>query len=248
MAIKKILMTRSGKKFYVSSTDADFHSQFGFVSKDQLEKEDGSTVSTNTGKEFNMFSPGFLDHYKKIKRDAQIIPLKDIGIIISETGINHESKILDSGSGSGALCCFLAKIAKKVVSYELREDFFEVASSNKEMLGLSNLTIKNRNVYTELEDEDTGFDVFTLDVPEPWEAVSSAQKALRPGGFLVSYSPSVPQVADFVNAIKQNENFVFIKTMEIIEREWEVHERKVRPKTAAIGHSGFLSFARKVTK
>ena len=90
-------------------------------------------------------------------------------------------------------------------------------------------------------------DIITLDVPEPWNAVENCAKALKPGGFIVSYSPSVPQVADFVSSIKKNENFVYIKTVEISEREWEVDERKVRPKSQGIGHSGFLSFARKVT-
>ena len=84
-------------------------------------------------------------------------------------------------------------------------------------------------------------------LPEPWKAIENCSKALKPGGFLVSYSPSVPQVADFVNSIKKNESFVYLKTCEISEREWEVEERKVRPKSAAIGHSGFMSFARKVT-
>ena len=64
---------------------------------------------------------------------------------------------------------------------------------------------------------------------------------------MVSYSPSIPQVIDFVNAVRKNESFVYLKTVEIIEREWEVEERRVRPKSKGIGHSGFLSFARKVT-
>ena len=90
MAIKKILMAKSGKKFYVSNSDADFHNQYGFVSKDQLSQKDGSAITTNTGQELNIFSPSFIDRYRKIKRDAQIIPLKDIGVIIAETGINNE--------------------------------------------------------------------------------------------------------------------------------------------------------------
>ena len=83
-------------------------------------------------------------------------------------------------------------------------------------------------------------------MPEPWNALDNCSKALKIAGFLVSYSPSVPQVADFVNALRKKENFIYLKTVEITEREWEVEERKVRPKSKGIGHSGFLSFARKV--
>lgn len=246
MAISKILMTKQGRKFYAKENE-DIHTQYGFIRKEELKKaKEGELVKSNTGREFHLFSPTFIDLYRRIKRDAQIIPLKDIGFIIAETGINTESKVLDAGSGSGALACFLASIAKDVITYEIREDFIEIVKSNIEFLGLKNIKIKKKNIYEEMEEKN--IDVLILDVPEPWKAVENCSKALKPGGFLVSYSPSVPQVADFVNALRKNENFIYLKTCEVTEREWEVEERKVRPKSASIGHSGFMSFARKVTQ
>jgi len=244
-AIKKILMTKQGRKFYAKDTNQDLHTQYGFVKKEDLKKaKDGNLLKSNTNTEFYIFNPYFIDLYRKIKRDAQIIPLKDIGLIIAETGITKESRILDSGSGSGALACFMASIAKEVITYEIREDFIEIVKSNIMFLGLKNITVKNKNAYNEIDDKN--IDVIILDLPEPWNALESCSKALKVGGFLVSYSPSIPQVADFVNLLRKNENFIYLKTSEIIEREWEVEERRVRPKSKGIGHSGFLSFARKV--
>ena len=202
-------------------------------------------LKSNTNKEFYIFNPQFIDLNRKIKRDAQIIPLKDIGFIIAETGINKSSKVLDAGSGSGALACFLAATAKEVVTYEIREVFIEIVKSNIEFLGLKNVKIKNKDIYKEIDDKN--IDVVILDLPEPWNAIENCAKALKPGGFLVSYSPSIPQIADFVNAIRKNEDFVYLKSLEITEREWEVEDRKVRPKSKGLGHSGFLTFARKVT-
>jgi len=246
-AIKKILVTKQGRKFYAKDLNQDLHTQYGFIRKEELKQaKEGDLLKTNTNKEFFIFTPSFIDLYRKIKRDAQIIPLKDIGLIIAETGLNKKSRVLDAGSGSGALACFLASIAKEIVSYEIREDFIEIVKSNIEFLGLKNIKIKNKNIYNEIDDRN--IDVIILDVPEPWNALENCSKALKIGGFLVSYSPSVPQVADFVNAVKKNENFVYLKTSEVVEREWEVEERKVRPKSKSIGHSGFLSFARKVSK
>ena len=243
-SINKILMTRQGKKFFAKGNE-DLHTQYGFVSKDDLAKaKDGDILKSNTGREFFSFTPSFIDLYRKIKRDAQIIPLKDIGVIIAETGINRESKVLDAGSGSGALACFLAAISKKVVTYEIREDFIKIVEKNIQLLELKNIEIKRKNIYEDIEDKD--IDVTILDLPEPWKAIENCSKALNVGGFLVSYSPSVPQVADFVNALRKNDDFIYIKTVEITEREWEVEERKVRPKSKGLGHSGFLSFARKV--
>ena len=246
-SIKKILIAKNGKKFYAKDLENDLHTQYGFVKKDELKKSgDGDSVKSNTGKDFFIFAPSFIDVYRKIKRDAQIIPLKDVGYIISETGINRESVILDAGAGSGALSCFLAGIAREVITYEIREDFIEIVNKNIDFLNLKNIKVKNKNIYQDIDEKN--IDVVTLDVPEPWNAIENCAKALKPGGFIVSYSPSVPQVADFVNSIKKNDSFVYLKTVEISEREWEVEDRKVRPKSQGIGHSGFLSFARKVTK
>ena len=243
--IKKVLITKQGKKFYVKSTDADFHTEFGYIKKEELRKaKEGSILRSNTNKEFFIFNPYFIDLYRKIKRDAQIIPLKDIGLIIAETGINKKSRVLDAGSGSGALACFLASIAKEVVTYEIREDFIEIVKKNIEFLGLKNIKIKKKDIYEEIEEKN--MNVVTLDVPEPWKALENCSKALKFGGFLVSYSPSVPQVIDFVNAVRKHEGFVYLKTSEMIEREWEVEERRVRPKSKGLGHSGFLSFVRKI--
>ena len=243
-SIKKVLVTRQGRKFFARDNE-DLHTQYGFITKDELKKaKDGDLLKSNTNKEFFVFTPVFIDLYRKIKRDAQIIPLKDVGVIISETGINKESKVLDAGAGSGALACFLAGIAREVVTYEIREDFIEIVKSNIEFLGLKNVKIKNKNIYDEIDDKN--IDVIVLDVPEPWNAIENCSKALKVGGFLVSYSPSVPQVADFVNALRKNEDFIYLKTVEITEREWEVEERKIRPKSKGLGHSGFLSFARKI--
>lgn len=246
MGIKKVLITKEGRKFYAKELGKDLHTQYGFIKKEEMNKsKEGSLLKSNTNKEFFIFNPSFIDLYRKIKRDAQIIPLKDIGLIIVETGINKKSRVLDAGSGSGALACFLAAIAKEVITYEIRDDFIEIVKSNIEFLGLKNIKIKKKDIYKEIDDKN--IDVVVLDLPEPWNAIEACSRALKPGGFLASYSPSVPQVADFVNAVRKNESFVYLKTAEITEREWEVEERRVRPKSTGIGHSGFLSFARKVT-
>ena len=245
MTIKKVLITKQGKKFYARDLNQDLHTQYGFIKKEDLIKsKEGDLLKSNTNREFFIFNPSFIDLYRKIKRDAQIIPLKDIGLIIAETGINRESRILDAGSGSGALACFLASIAKEVTTYEIREDFIEIVKSNIEFLGLKNIKIKNKDIYKDIYDKN--IDVIILDVPEPWNALENCAKALKAGGFLVSYSPSIPQVTDFVNAARKNESFIYLKSVELVEREWEVEERRVRPKSKGIGHSGFLSFARKV--
>ncbi len=245
--IKLVLASDSGKKLYVRSLSKDYHCQFGMVKKEELKKiRISGSVKTNINITLSAFKPSFIDAYMKIKRAPQIIPLKDIAAIVAETGVGTESIVVDAGSGSGALALFIANIAKKVVSYEIREDFAAVAKENVSLLQLKNITIKNKDVYSEIDEKNV--DMITLDLPEPWKALETASKALKAGGFIVSYSPTTPQVADFVAAAAKNKSLLHIKTIEIIQREWEFNERVIRPKSQPIGHSGFLTFLRKISK
>lgn len=243
--IKKILTTKEGKTFYIKDISKDFHCQFGLIKAKDLKKKDGSIIRTNTGKELIIFTPSFIDNYKKIKRAPQIMTRKDIGLIIAETGINKNSKVVDAGTGSGALACFLANICKEVTTYEIRKDFLKIAEKNKEFLNLKNLKIKNKDIYKGIDEKN--IDLITLDLPEPWKALESVKKSLKVGGFLVSYSPTIPQIIDFVNTINKDKDFIHIKTIELIQREWEIQERKVRPITTQTVHTGFLSFVRKIS-
>jgi len=239
----RVLVADTGKFFYVKDSSHDYHCQFGVVKAKDLKKKSGD-VETNTKKTLRIFNPSFIDHYRKIKRSPQIIPLKDVALIVAETGIDKDSVVVDAGAGSGGLCCFLAHIVREVTAYDIREDFLKVVEKNKEFLELKNLKLKNKSIYDGIDEKDV--DIVTLDLPEPWKAIDNAKKALKHGGFLVSYSPTVPQVADFVNAISEDKEFMHLKTVELLEREWEIKGRKVRPLSQQIGHSGFITFIRRL--
>lgn len=243
--IKKILLTKTGKKFYVKNVEEDFHCQYGYVTSAQLKKaKAGAVLKTQTGEELLVVEPQFVDLYQKIQRGPQIIAPKDVGTIIAETGMNKQSTVVDAGGGSGALCFFLANICKKVTTYEVREDFVEILLKNKEFLSLKNIIIKNKDIYEGIDEKE--LDLLTLDLPEPWKVIEHAEKALKPGGFLVSYSPSIPQVSDFVEAVRKSPKIVILKTKEVLERKWEFDGRKIRPYTKMLAHTGFLTFCRKV--
>ena len=244
-SIKKLLVSASnGRKFYVTDMTKDYHSQFGFIKAEDLSKEPGTVLQTNMGHSFLLLEPNFHDCYERMLRAPQIIPQKDVGFIIARCGINRDSVIVDAGTGSGALAIALGSIAKKVYTYEKREDHLKVAKKNIELIGLDNVEAGLHDIYLSAPVKDV--DIVTLDVPEPWEAIASANACLKIGGFIVSYSPCIPQVSDFVEAVKKMECLQFLETIELIERQWEVDGRKIRPKSRSINHSGFLTFVRKV--
>ncbi|MBU0471443.1 MAG: methyltransferase domain-containing protein [Nanoarchaeota archaeon] len=235
---RKVVLSKFEK--HLVDENKDFGTQFGIIKKSDLKKE-----KIKVGKEeFIIIEPCFLDYYKQIKRLAQIITLKDIGAIITNTGINNNSIILEAGTGSAGLSCFLAKIANKIISYDIHKEHQKVALENIKRLSIKNIELKEGNIFNYKEITEKDIDVFVLDVTEPWKAEKTAKKVLKKGGFLVSYNPNINQVQKFVNSL--SENFLYEKTIEIIEREWTVKDKILRPKMKDIGHTGFLTFSRRI--
>lgn len=243
--IQKILLTKTGREFFVKDLNQDYHTEFGFVSKADLKKSN-TLVKTNKGEEFYILEPSFTDQFKKIKRGPQIITPKDIGTIITETGINKKSVVLDAGGGSGSLSCFLANLVKKVYCYEIRKDFIKIIEENKKNLSLKNLTIKNKDINQGITEKN--LDLITLDLPEPWHVIKHAEKSLKPGAYLIAYLPTITQVIQFVEAIKKSEKIFYLKTLENLQRTWTVNHQIVRPESQMIGHTGFIVITRKVIK
>jgi tRNA (adenine57-N1/adenine58-N1)-methyltransferase len=209
----------------------------------EIKKLKNGKVKTNKGKEFFCFDSTFKDDFGQIKRLAQIITPKDIGIIITECGLNKDSVVVEGGSGSGALACFLAKIVKKVYSYDINETHQGTAKKNAELLKIENIAFKLADMNKKISEQ---CDAVILDLPQPWDALNSAEKAVKVGGFIVAYSPAITQVMNFVEAVEKKEKLLYLKTIELIERRWKVKGGAVRPVSEGIGHTAFLVFVRKI--
>lgn len=232
--VKKILLI--GKRNYLVEPKGKFSTQFGEL--DLSKAKVGKKIKTHLGEEFFVVEPRVPDLLKKIKRMPQVITPKDAGFIASYTGIGKSDTVVEAGAGSGMLTIFLANIAKKVYSYEVREDFYKVVKENLEKCKVKNVVLKNSDVE-KCREKDMG--VFILDLGNPEKYLDVARKALKPGGFLVIYSPVIEQVQrlDF-------KGFANIETKELIERKWEVARNRTRPRTRMLGHTAFITFARKV--
>ncbi|MBI4143997.1 methyltransferase [Candidatus Woesearchaeota archaeon] len=229
--------------YYITETTKDFTTQHGTIKKADLNKKDGAIIKSSTGTEFTLISAGFHDIHSRIKKLPQTIPHKDIARIIIQTGLNKNSTVLDAGLGSGALAIYLAGICKKVISYEIDEQTIELAKMNMKSCGVTT-EIKNKDVYQAID--ETKLDAIILDLPEPWKVVKHAKKALAVGGWLVAYNPTINQIAKFNDELSNNKEMMHVKNIEIIERQWDAKEQIIRPVKTPIGHSGFLSFARRI--
>jgi tRNA (adenine57-N1/adenine58-N1)-methyltransferase len=82
-----------------------------------------------------------------------------------------------------------------------------------------------------------------LDLPEPWRVVKAAEEALRPGGILVSYLPTIGQVSTLRDVLGRSA-FGMADTIEVLQRSWHVDGQSVRPDHRMVAHTGFLTSAR----
>lgn len=238
--IKKVIYTDDNKLMFVKDTSKDFHTHRGVISKDNVKKN--GIIETNKSKKVILLDANMSDNLKSIKRGAAIILPKDAGYIIAETGLNKDSRVLEAGTGSAALTICMANVCKQVYTYENNEKHFKISKQNIEDLNLKNVTLNNKDLK---ESKEKDIDLVVLDLPQPWDYLDIAYSSLKQGAFLVTYLPTITQVQELIKNADPDK-FKHIKTVEIIEREWHIDGKKVRPKSQMIAHTAFLSFLRKI--
>jgi len=116
--ITKLIIDPKGVIHYYKN--GDFHTQFGVLKEPDIKT---GIVKSNLDKEFLVFDASFIDNIHQIKRGPAIAHYKDIGLIISTTGVGVKSKVVDAGSGCGNLSASLARIGCNVTTYEINPEF-----------------------------------------------------------------------------------------------------------------------------
>lgn len=223
-----------------------FHLHSGYVEHDDvIGAAEGSTVRTTRGQPLLVIRPTLSEFVLKMPRGAQVIYPKDIGPILMLADIGPGMRVLESGVGSGALSMAMLRCGASIVGYELREDFADRARQNVErFLGapvLDRYAVELRDCYDGIDESDV--DRVVLDLPEPWQVVPHAETALRPGGILVAYTPSVTQVMQ-LRGVLERSAFFAAQTTEVLQRGWYVEGQAVRPDHRMVAHTGFLTVAR----
>jgi len=179
----------------------------------------------------------------KMPRGAQVIYPKDLGAILLAADLAPGQRVLEAGVGSGALSIAALRAGVSIIGYELREDFAEVAKRNvAAMLGPdAPYEVELRDVTAGIDERD--LDRILLDMPEPHLVVGHAAVALRPGGILMAYLPTINQTALLREALEDSP-FAMAETVEILRRTWHIERRSVRPDHRMVAHTGFLTTAR----
>jgi tRNA (adenine57-N1/adenine58-N1)-methyltransferase len=226
----------------------------------------GETVETHLGEEFTaraLRGPDLFNHFERT--GAPMMP-RDIGLLVGHTGVGGGDRVLDAGTGTGVLAAYLGRCGADVTTYERDAAFAEVARENMRLAGVTDrVDVRTGDVTAELDglvdggdgdgdDGDNGdddretpdrFDVLTLDTQDAPGVVARAPELLADGGYVAVYSPFVEGTREVVAAAREA-GLGNVESLETIQREMDFDDRGSRPSTAGVGHTGYLTFARRI--
>ena len=247
-----LLIDKKERKYLISlKRGGKFSSHLGIIEHDKIiGKEEGSIVNSNKGGRYLVLKPTLKDFVTKMPRGAQVIYPKDIGSIIIWADIFPGAKVIEAGTGSGALTLYLLRAigtSGLLISYEQREDFLNKASKNiyAFVSQPSNLVLKCKDIYSGIDEDN--IDRIVLDLPEPWRVIPHAINALKDGGIIISLIPTVLQVMTFVDSLRNSKKFYPIEIFETMLRHWNIKGQSVRPEHFMVSHTAFLVSARKIS-
>jgi tRNA (adenine57-N1/adenine58-N1)-methyltransferase len=210
----------------------------------------GREIRSHIGYPFVVLEPSTFDLVKQLKRTTQIMYPKDIGYLLLKLNVMPGSRVVEAGTGSGGLTLALARVVGKegcLYSYEIRPDILRLAQENLEALGLSsNVQFTLRDIAAGFDEHDV--DALFLDVRRPWGYLEHVQQALKDGGFFGAILPTTNQVTALVNGLEEQQSFGQIEVEEILVRPYKAVPGRLRPADRMVAHTGYLVFARKVSR
>jgi tRNA (adenine57-N1/adenine58-N1)-methyltransferase catalytic subunit len=227
-----------------------FHTHGGMLAHDEvIGRAQGVRLETSGGMVLTAFRPRFADFVLKMPRGAQVVYPKDVGPILVQADIFPGARVLEAGSGSGALTIALCRAVGaegRVVSYEIRPDHRDRAVQNVEaFFGKipDRLDLRTGDL-ADVAGTGDRFDRAVLDLPEPWASLEQLASVIEAGGVVCAYLPTTVQVQQLVLEL-QPRGFRHEETFETLHRTWHVTERSVRPDHRMVAHTGFLTIARR---
>ena len=247
---RAMLVDSRGRTYLIRlQQDGVFHFHGGAVPHALiLGEEEGTKVHSTAGAALVCLRPRLADFVLKMPRGAQVVYPKDVGAILVEADIGRGARVLEAGSGSGALTMALCRAAGpegRVVSYEVRADFHETASANVESFFGKIPPWLDLRLGDVREVAATGevFDRVVLDLPEPWGLLDAVGVVAPPGALVCVYLPTTNQTQTAVLALEAA-GYAEIETFEVLIRRWHVTARSVRPDHRMVAHTGFLTHGR----
>lgn len=228
----------------------EFSTKKGQLKHDEMiGQPEGTVLVSSLGGQYQVFRPLLSEYVVSMPRGAAIVYPKDAAHIVTMADIFPGARVVEAGAGSGALTLYLLRAVGSgghVSSYEIREDFAEIARRNVEQVAGPeapwSLAIGDvREVIAEAE-----IDRLMLDMVDPWTCVPLAAERLVPGGIVCAYVATTTQLSLFVETLRADGGFTEPHAWETSMRDWHLEGLAVRPIHGSVGHTAFLVTARRM--
>ncbi len=239
-------ITEKGKsKIYFEIKD--YQGKEGIIKKEIIKKATSGTIlKTHLDKKIIIYEANYKDIIENFKRGPQTIILKDASYIILNS-IDKNKTVLEAGTGTGSMTAYFSLYSKKVLSFEERKEFYELAKKNLEQYNykkeFKNYKIINDNIKNVKKHTKEKFDVLFLDLPNPKEILPYIEENLKEDTTIICYLPNITQMVETTNYLREK-NYYIQETLEIIKRNWTFKGRISKPEKDLL-HTAFLLFAKK---
>ncbi|KAK2195616.1 bifunctional tRNA (1-methyladenosine) methyltransferase catalytic subunit Gcd14/S-adenosyl-L-methionine-dependent methyltransferase superfamily [Babesia duncani] len=192
---------------------------------------------------------------KAIRHRTQILYRADISLLLLLLDARPGKRIVECGTGSGALTYALASAVTSkghVFSFDFHEQRLSLARKFFESAGLNDIiTTFERDAYAPnafiaTDITQGSIDAVFLDLPSPWQALSSAEQVLGNMGKLVNFSPCMEQVQRMTMEMSI-QGFTNVRTFEILLKPWgisfedESQESVTGYQLPQLNHTGYLT-------
>lgn len=235
--------------------DGELHTHQGVLRhRDLIGLPDGSVAANSSGHEYLALRPLLRDFAMSMPRGAAIVYPKDAAQIVMQADIFPGAVVVEAGVGSGALSLSLLRAigpVGRLVSFERREDFAQVARGNVETFfgetpGTWDVVVGDLAESLPAEFPAGTVDRVVLDMLAPWECVDVVADALTPGGVVLCYVATATQLSRVAEYIRSTGLFTDPEASETMVRGWHVEGLAVRPDHRMVAHTGFLLTARRL--
>jgi len=235
--------------------DGELHTHQGVLRhRDLIGLPDGSVVANSSGHDYLALRPLLRDFAMSMPRGAAIVYPKDAAQIVMQADIFPGAVVVEAGVGSGALSLSLLRAigpAGRLMSFERREDFAQVARGNVETFfgetpDTWNVVVGDLAEALPSEFPSGTVDRVVLDMLAPWECMDVVAEALTPGGVVLCYVATATQLSRVAEYIRGTGLFTDPDASETMVRGWHVEGLAVRPDHRMVAHTGFLLTARRL--
>jgi tRNA (adenine57-N1/adenine58-N1)-methyltransferase len=210
----------------------------------------GIEARSHLGYAFAVLEPSVSDMIGKLKRTTQIMFPKDIAYTLFRLNIVPGSRVIEAGTGSGGFALAAARLLGprgRLYSYEVRADIQRLAQTNLDSLGLTpRVEFKLRDIDEGFD--ETGVDAVFLDLRSPWLYLPQVAAALKDSGFFGAILPTTNQVVRLLQGLEMQHSFGQIEVEEVLVRPYKAVPGRFRPLDRMVAHTGYLIFARKVSR